>query len=175
MKRYRALLADKLMPWVAANATVWPSTHANQAVLLKQIAELEAEAATNRGAVEALKFYADKANYTAQNPPGSGSPIWRDAGTRARGALGGAVVSWLIYDDRENPDVPITFSVVDVEARDFEARGFRVVECVPVGQGVVSREDADAVVRAWDAWVADPEPLASPDALKAAIDKLREQ
>jgi hypothetical protein len=55
-------VADKLMPWVAANATVWPSTHANQAVLLEQIRELEAEAAANRGAVSLLAAIGQCAN-----------------------------------------------------------------------------------------------------------------
>lgn len=36
---------------------------------------------------EALAFYADRVNYAPQNPPGTGSPIWRDAGRRAREAL----------------------------------------------------------------------------------------
>ena len=36
---------------------------------------------------EALAFYADKGNYTAQNPVGSGAHVWRDMGQRARAAL----------------------------------------------------------------------------------------
>ena len=36
---------------------------------------------------EALAFYADKSNYTAQNPVGSGAHVWRDMGQRARAAL----------------------------------------------------------------------------------------
>jgi hypothetical protein len=45
--------------------------------------------AAPRGAVDALRFYADEANYVARNPPGSGAHIWRDHGQRARNALGG--------------------------------------------------------------------------------------
>ena len=39
---------------------------------------------------EALAFYADKGNYTAQNPVGSGAHVWRDMGGRARAALAAA-------------------------------------------------------------------------------------
>jgi hypothetical protein len=35
----------------------------------------------------ALEFYAASVSYAPQNPPGTGSPIWRDAGKRAREAL----------------------------------------------------------------------------------------
>ena len=45
---------------------------------------------------EALAFYADKGNYTAQNPVGSGAHVWRDMGGRARSALAAA--------DREKPE-----------------------------------------------------------------------
>ena len=47
---------------------------------------------------EALAFYADKGNYTAQNPVGSGAHVWRDMGGRARAALAAA--------DREKPEGP---------------------------------------------------------------------
>jgi hypothetical protein len=39
-----ARLADLLMPWVAAHATVWPSTHAVSGVLLDQAREAQDDA-----------------------------------------------------------------------------------------------------------------------------------
>jgi hypothetical protein len=39
-----ARLADRLMPWVAAHATVWPSTHAVHGVLLDQAREAHDDA-----------------------------------------------------------------------------------------------------------------------------------
>lgn len=47
----REKLADALMPWVAANATVWPSQHAVHGELVKQ---LKGQNRTIRIAVRAL-------------------------------------------------------------------------------------------------------------------------
>jgi hypothetical protein len=40
---------------------------------------------------EALEFYADRANYAARNPRGSGAHVWNDEGEKARAALAAAV------------------------------------------------------------------------------------
>jgi hypothetical protein len=86
-------VADKLMPWVAANATVWPSTHANQAVLLEQIRELGAEAAANRGAVsrehaaQAIGWLS--AEVAVHGAPSLG-PEWLELWERALTATGGS-------------------------------------------------------------------------------------
>lgn len=57
-----------------------------------ELAQYIADAVDERAKLrEALAFYADRVNYAPQNPPGTGSPIWQDAGRRAREALNAEV------------------------------------------------------------------------------------
>ena len=86
---------------------------------------------------EALAFYADKGNYTAQNPVGSGAHVWRDMGGRARAALAAA--------DREKPDKPHTQDCQDAMFMHHAATGGDM-ECTcrpPVSDDPVNDPETD--------------------------------
>lgn len=81
-KRAKRKLADALMPWVAGNATVWPSTHAVHGHLIAQIRDLEARRAAAVYAVNRL----DDALRAVDGGEYVGSPLEQD---EVRPILGG--------------------------------------------------------------------------------------
>jgi hypothetical protein len=75
--RARTKVADVVMPWAAANASVWPSQHEAHGALLGEIRDLEAQRA---GAVEAIRAHR-RAVYAAagSEPRPSDVALWAAA------------------------------------------------------------------------------------------------